>query len=135
MTARRRGVVLGAVRAGWGLVLLAAPGRVLRLAGAPEGRVDGGRGGATAVVRVLGCRHVAQGAVAVGCWPGWRRAAVAADVAHATSMVALGAAGRRWRGPALADALVATAFAAAGAWAGRGATGAASRRSRPPAGG
>ncbi len=67
------------------------------------------------VVAVLGGRHLAQAALT------WRRPTravltlgAAADAVHAATMVAAALVPSRWRTPALGDALLETALAAAG---------------------
>lgn len=89
-------------RAGWGVVLLAAPSWL-------PARCRW-------VLRALGARHVAQAVVTA--WrptPGVLAAGAATDLVHASSMAALALADARWRGRAAADGAAATAFAAAGA--------------------
>jgi hypothetical protein len=68
------------------------------------------------MVRVLGTRHLVQAAVTARA-PGALvlRAGAQVDLAHAASMLALGAAGRPLRRAQLADGLVAAVFAALGA--------------------
>jgi hypothetical protein len=96
------------VRAGWGLVLLAAPSRLT--GGGPPGTRR------RWVFRVLGARQLLQAAVTA-----WRptpvvlAAGAATDVLHAASMAALAVGDARWRGRAAADAVVAGCLAAAGA--------------------
>jgi len=72
------------------------------------------------VTRVLGIRQLSQ-ALLTGTQPGaavlWLGAEV--DAAHAASMVTLALCSRRWRRAALADAMIATLFALAGATAAR----------------
>ena len=93
-----------AIRLGWGLFLLAAPGPALRLLGGhPTGR-------ARTVVRVLGARHVVQAAVEQRDRGRHRLLLAAVDWAHAASGLALAAVDRRWRRPALTDAVLATGF-------------------------
>lgn len=76
-------------RAGYGAVLLLAPGRVLsRLAGTALDRTT------VRVARVLGVRHLVQ-AAALLRHPRWRPAGAAVDAAHAASMVALARWARR----------------------------------------
>ncbi|MFC8520999.1 hypothetical protein [Streptomyces sp. NPDC057257] len=93
------------VRIVWGSVLLALPGSLHR-------RCTGTSPTATArtAVRALGLRHVLQGALtARGGLP--TRWAAVPDVAHASTMAVLALRSNRWRAPALADVLVAGAFA------------------------
>lgn len=115
MTAPRTAAVtpavrwFAAVRAGYGLGLLCAPGRAAELSGgaACDTRFR-------AVARVLGARHCAQ-ALVTACRPSPAVLLLGAgtDIAHAASMLALAAShGRRRAG--LTDAAAATAFASAG---------------------
>ena len=102
-------------RAAYGAVLLCAPGAVIsRCTGQPASTR------ARAVVRVLGSRHLLQAAVTARA-PGALvlRAGAQLDLAHAASMLALGAIGRPLRRAQLADGLIAAIFAALGAAARR----------------
>lgn len=105
--AGRRRWAMGVARLAWGTTLLAAPGRVARAMGAEDSPAVRRLG------RVLGARHVLQAAVELAAWPRWHRMGAAVDGAHALS-AAVAALDRRWRRPALADAVVACAFAVAG---------------------
>jgi hypothetical protein len=68
------------------------------------------------VVRVLGSRHLLQAAVTARAPSNLvLRAGAQVDLAHAASMLALGAVGRPLRRAPLADGLVAAIFAAMGA--------------------
>lgn len=98
-----------AARAAYGSGLLCAPGRAIRLAdGAQPDRI------ARAVARVLGARHLAQACVtAFRPCPVVLVLGAGTDIAHAVSMLASAAVGRRTRA-ALTDAAAATAFGAAG---------------------
>jgi hypothetical protein len=100
----------GAARACYGAVLLLMPGRVIAAA---TGRAASRR--ACVVARVLGARHLAQ-AVVCGLLP--TRPVIAAgataDELHAASMLALSAIAPGVRRAVLADAVTATALAAAG---------------------
>ncbi|MDQ6783184.1 MAG: hypothetical protein M3063_07040 [Actinomycetota bacterium] len=96
------------VRTGWGLLLLGAPGLAVRAAGGTDERAS------RRVVRVLGARHLAEAGLEARHGPGVRRAGGAVDLLHAVTAVGFGVADRRWRRPALADAVVASAFAATG---------------------
>ncbi|MCX3063040.1 hypothetical protein [Streptomyces beihaiensis] len=93
------------VRIVWGALLTAIPSDVLgflpRTPSTPTGR---------AVVRVLGIRHVLQGAVdACGAVPAaW---AAVPDALHAAGMAGLALKSGRWRTPAVADMLIASGFA------------------------
>ena len=106
-------VLLPAVRACYGAILLCVPGPALGLC---TGQPSSSR--ARAVTRVLGARHLAQ---AVLTWWRPRPAVLAAgagiDGCHAASMLALAAANPRMRRAGLTDALAAAALAAAGATA------------------
>jgi hypothetical protein len=106
-------VLLPAVRACYGAILLCVPGPALGLC---TGQPSSSR--ARAVTRVLGARHLAQ---AVLTWWRPRPAVLAAgagiDGCHAASMLALAAADPRMRRAGLTDALAAAALAAAGATA------------------
>jgi hypothetical protein len=88
---------------------------------------------ATMVVRVLGGRQLGQ-ALLTGVEPDPRVGAGGAviDAIHALSMLALAWRSARWRRPALAEALCATALAGAGAsLAARGAARGPARNSTP----
>jgi hypothetical protein len=103
--------VLAAARAGYGVVQLAVPGySAEQLLGGPLDLV------ARRAVRVLGARQLAQAGLAVS-FPAEPLLGLGAgvDAMHALSMVALAAADRRWRRPALVSGLTAAAFAVAGA--------------------
>jgi hypothetical protein len=105
-----RRLLVPLARAGYGAVLLCAPGQVIR---ACTGRAADPR--ACRVTRVLGIRHLAQAAVTA--WapgPEVVTAGAAIDLCHAASMLALAAAGRPLRRAELADALAATTLAVAG---------------------
>lgn len=100
--------VMLAARAGYGAVLVFAPGAVI---GLYTGRQASP--GARAVARVLGLRHLAQAAVTASTpTPAVLAIGAGVDLAHAASMLALGA--PRWplRRAPLSDALVAVIFAA-----------------------
>jgi hypothetical protein len=107
----RTAVLLQAVRAVYGAALLLVPGRVIR---ACTGNQAGAR--TRAVARVLGARHLAQVAVTAGSGPSAESLGLGAavDIAHAASMAVLALADRRLRRVTLTDALIETAFAAAG---------------------
>ncbi len=98
-------------RAAYGAVLLCAPGAVIsRCTGQPASTRT------RAVVRVLGSRHLIQAAVTARAPSNLvLRAGALVDVAHAASMLALGAVGQPLRRAPLADGLVAAIFAALGA--------------------
>lgn len=72
------------IHGGWGLLLLLAPRTGLLLGGAPD------PGSTTALVRVLGLRHVVAGlALAAAPSPTTRRWCAAVDATHALTMVGL----------------------------------------------
>jgi hypothetical protein len=100
---------MSAVRAAYGVALLAAPGAVVagltREEPGPHERD---------VVRVLGARHVIQAAATACAGRSALAPGAVIDTLHAASMLALAAAGGRLRRAELADALVAGALAAAG---------------------
>jgi hypothetical protein len=102
--------VLASVRAGYGVVQLAAP----RWSAEQQlgGPLDSG---AQQVVRVLGARQVLQAGLALA-FPDepLLGLGVGVDALHALSMVPLAVAAPRWRRAALVSALMATAFAVAG---------------------
>ena len=98
-------------RAAYGAVLVCAPSAVIGLC---TGQQASAR--TRAVVRVLGSRHLIQAAVTARAPSALvLRAGVQVDLAHAASMLALGAVGRPLRRAPLADGLVAAIFAALGA--------------------
>lgn len=111
MTLRNRSAELF-VRVGWGAFLVAAPGVVLRSAGGTD------EAASRWVVRVLGLRHLIEAAVEAPHGRDVRRVGAAVDAIHAATALAFGLLDRRWRRPALADAMVAAGFAAVGclAW-------------------
>jgi len=109
---RRRATA--AVRAGWAVILLTMPERLLR--------TDGGGpvpAAAVAAVRVLGVRHLLQAGVSA-VLPSGSVAGLGAlvDTVHAGSCVGLAVGSPRWRRVALVDVLVEAGFAASG-WSSR----------------
>jgi hypothetical protein len=99
-----------AVRAGWAVILLVLPERLLRADG--RGPVPAT---AVAAVRVLGVRHLLQaGASAVLPTGSVAGLGAIVDTVHAASCVGLAAGSPRWRRAALADVLVEAGFAASG---------------------
>ena len=98
------------IRAGYGAVLVLAPGPAIWLA---TGQVPSRRMRRTA--RLLGARHLVQAALtAVVPLPGTFAAGGEVDTVHAVSMLLLAAVSRSGRRAALTDALTEAAFAAAG---------------------
>ncbi|MFR0357336.1 hypothetical protein [Streptomyces sediminimaris] len=108
-------VAMTVVRISWGGLLTAAPDAVLR--GCPRTRTSTA---ASAVVRVLGARHILQGlATATGVMPvAW---GAVPDALHAATMAGLALGSDRWRTAACADLLIAGAFAVGGTYAARAA--------------
>lgn len=99
------------LRAGYGAVLLCAPGAVIGVCtGQPASQL------ARTVTRVLGARHLSQ-AVLTATAPNATVLAVGAavDLAHAASMLALATGDRPLRHAEMADGLTAAVFAAVGA--------------------
>lgn len=93
------------LRAGWGMLLIAAPSETLRaVAGTAPHPV------ARQVARLLGARELAQAFLINN----QRRAMIgsAVDELHAASMVALAVSQPKWRRLALASAAIAGAFGA-----------------------
>jgi hypothetical protein len=115
---RDLGRSLSAVRAAWGLCLIARPEPVLAVLGphSPSPQLD------TAVLRVLGARQLAQASV-TALVPSRKVLALGAivDVLHAASMVGLAAMDADRRREGLLDACLAGSFALASMGAGRGA--------------
>lgn len=104
--------LLCTVRGCYGLAQLAAPGVVGQLVGL---RLDGPQ---RSVTRVLGARHLSQAVVSAPAPNATVLAlGVEVDLLHSASMIALAAADRRLRRPALTSAAVAAGFAAAGMFA------------------
>jgi len=109
VTAGRPALLLS-IRAGYGVLLVAAPGAAIRLAtGQPSGRRSRG------VARLLGARHIVQAAItAVAPVPGVLATGAGVDALHTTSMIMLAAIDGSARRAALTDALVESLFAATG---------------------
>ena len=103
--------MLQVARVGYGAALLLAPGQAIRLS---TGRPAGHR--TRSVARVLGVRHLVQAAVTAGVGPSAELLGLGAavDITHAASMAGLALADRGVRRVTLTDALIETAFAAAG---------------------
>ena len=103
--------ILQVARAAYGAALLLVPGPAIRLS---TGRPAGQR--AQNVARVLGVRHLLQAAVTAGAGPSAELLGLGAavDITHAASMASLALADRGVRRVTLTDALIETAFAAAG---------------------
>ena len=102
-------------RAGYGVALVAVPGLLIGLTGQRPGRR------ACAVARVLGARHLLQAGVTAAAQladPGDSAVlsgGAAADLLHASTMVALGVLDPRARRAALIEAGLETALGVAGA--------------------
>lgn len=113
--AQRAAMILGGVRAGYGGLLVLAPGAVGRL-----GRRESIDERTRRVARILGARHLAQAAVSsrAGGYPVLALGA-ALDLLHASSMGVLGVLDRSHRRTATLDALIAASFAVAGLLAAR----------------
>ncbi|MHB1571520.1 MAG: hypothetical protein ACYCXW_10575 [Solirubrobacteraceae bacterium] len=105
-TIARRPRTIATVRAGWGLLLVLAPARLVTCV--PGVKLTGRR---RAVARILGARHALQGTAALA---GSELAQTAwwVDGLHAASMLALAIAAPSERRLASSDATVAAAFAA-----------------------
>ena len=105
----------GQLRAGLGAAQALFPGLASRLLVIQP--LDRGSRG---VIRVLGIRQVGQ-ALVTGTQPSAAVLLLGAEVdaAHAASMITLALCSRRWRRAALADAMIASLFAQAGAAAAR----------------
>ncbi len=99
------------LRAGYGVVLLAAAGPVIRLyTGHRADRLT------RAVTGLLGGRHLAQGILTGGApSAGALTRGVRVDLAHAASMLGLAALDKRRRRAGLVDAAAAASFALTGA--------------------
>jgi hypothetical protein len=101
------GRLAGGAGTAWGLLLLCAGPRLWRAtAGRPPSR------GAVVAVRLLGLRHLAQGAAQVADPSRFRDACVLVDLVHSGSMLAVGARVRSARRPALLSAFVSATAAA-----------------------
>jgi hypothetical protein len=104
------GRALPVIRAGYGMVLLLAPGPAIRLA---TGRLPGPR--TRRVARVLGIRHLIQATLtAAAPRPATFAVGGQVDAVHTASMLLLAAVSRAGRRAALTDALAEAALAAAG---------------------
>ena len=103
-----------AVRAGWAVILLAMPERLLRMDGA--GPVPAA---AVVAARALGLRHLLQAGAStvLGTRPVAGLGALV-DTVHAASCAGLAVGSPRWRRVALADLLIEAGFAASG-WSSR----------------
>jgi hypothetical protein len=94
------------LRAGWGLALLSVPDVVVSRLGAATPDLRTRR-----VARVLGARHLLQAAVTIVAPSRWvLRWGGFADLAHASTDLALAAVDARYRRAALIDACIATSF-------------------------
>lgn len=96
------------IRIVWGLLLLFVPGALVRAMGGTN-EVASRR-----VMRVLGGRHLLEGAVEALHGRRVRRAGAFVDAIHAGTALTFGAVDRRWRRPALIDAMAASGFATVG---------------------
>lgn len=109
-TRRSRPIVfaLTGVRLAWGSLLVARPGRAAALFGGQDSVK------VRAVLRILGVRHLLQGAAEL--WPHGGRHDLdpAIDGIHALTAATLAVLDPRWRRPAAADAAVASGFLGAG---------------------
>ena len=107
---RSAAVALQLVRAGYGMVLILAPGPAIRLA---TGRLPTRR--ACRVAQVLGARHLVQATLTtIAPTPVVLAVGGQVDAVHTASMLMLAAVSRAGRRAALTDALTEAAFAAAG---------------------
>ncbi len=96
-------------RAAYGVILLAAPGRLLAGAGATASRRQ------RQVARLLGARHIVQAAAMARAGRPMLAVGAVADGLHAASMAAVAVADARARRAALADAAVASLLTCLGA--------------------
>ena len=104
------GRALQVIRAGYGMVLILAPGPAIRLA---TGRLPSPR--TCRVAQVLGARHLIQATLTVMApRPGMFAIGAQVDVVHTASMLLLAVVSRAERRAVLTDALAEAAFAAAG---------------------
>jgi hypothetical protein len=102
-------------RGTYGVLLLSAPGSLIRLAGG-----SGSNPRARAVARLLGARHLTQAVLAaIGPSPAVLALGAEVDLLHCASMMALGGVDAPSRRIALTDGVVAAAFAADGIAAAR----------------
>jgi hypothetical protein len=98
------------IRIGWGLMLLLAPGPVLRLfGGADDDRIP------RRVMRVLGARHLVQAGAEYRYGGRARKIGIEVDLLHGATSVVLGVVSPPWRRAAFIDAGVAVGFAVLGA--------------------
>lgn len=103
------------VRGTYGVLLVGAPGSLIRLAGGSAGDPR-----ARAVARLLGARHLTQAVLAaVGPSPALLALGAEVDLLHSASMMVLGGVDAPSRRIAFADGVVAAAFAADGIAAAR----------------
>jgi hypothetical protein len=109
-TAADGGRALQMIRAGYGMVLVLAPGPAIRLA---TGRLPSRR--ARRVAQVLGTRHLVQATLTAAAQrPGAFAIGGQVDAVHTASMLLLAAVSRAGRRAALTDALTEAALAVAG---------------------
>ena len=113
MTDHRKVQTVGMARLAWAALLLVAPAQTIRvLGGEPDER-------SVRVARILGVRHAGQGLIETVGRNDPRRLQASVDLAHAISAIVVGAADRRRRKPAFADAAIAFTWAALGLRLGR----------------
>lgn len=103
------GRMLGAIRLLWAAGLLISPQRVIVALGGEDTPRS------CFVGRVLGVRHLIQGAAELTFWPKGRRIGSFVDAAHAASAALFARSSPDWRRAAATDAAVAASFAMAGA--------------------
>lgn len=96
------------LRLGWGVALLAAPARVLRLLGGEPAPAS------SLVVRLLGARHAVQAVAQLAVGPRSLLPGTALDAVHAASMVVLARVDSTQRIPAERDALIEAGFVGLG---------------------
>jgi hypothetical protein len=94
-----------ALRFSWGTALLVSPGTVLRLFGGVDVGTTPRR-----VMRVLGARHIAQGAAEWAFGGRAREIGTVVDLLHAATDVGFSVVSPRWRRAALSDTAVTAGF-------------------------
>ena len=98
-----------ALRAGWGVTLLLAPGTVLRIFGSADATP-----GPRLVMRILGSRQLVQAAIERRFGGAARETGVVVDLLHGSTSIGFAVMRPRWRRPALIDGAVAAGFAVLG---------------------